>query len=184
MHTCTHARTHERPASLVAAGPVYARILMLDSPPLEPSLICLRLPGPYSLTHSLPSAAPSASPFRSPSPSYLPPISLLFSRSRTVYCGRQPRPPSQPPSPRQIAGLGRARQRMFVAKAAISKKWKMSMAQGSSPNRAHGSHLHIRMHMQGSGHTHTHICFGGGVSVPVRACRTHACVHALAQEYR
>jgi hypothetical protein len=77
MHTCTHARTHERPASLVAAGPVYARILMLDSPPLEPSLICLRLPGPYSLTHSLPSAAPSASPFRSPSPSYLPPISLL-----------------------------------------------------------------------------------------------------------
>ena len=121
------------------------------------------------------------------SPSYLPPISLLFSRSRTVYCGRQPRPPSQPPSPRQIAGLGRARQRMFVAKAAISKKWKMSMAQGSSPNRAHGSHLHIRMHMQGSGHTHkhqhTHVCFGAGVPVSVRvAAHTLVLTQGIAED--
>ena len=62
--------------------PVCARIFILDSPPLEPSLICLSflyLALTPSLTHSLPSAvpAPSRGPLPAPSPSYPPSISLI-----------------------------------------------------------------------------------------------------------
>jgi hypothetical protein len=193
MYVCTHTHTQARMkaqphSSLpVFMRPVWARIFMLDSPPLEPSLICLRALylAPYSLTHSLPSASPSSSPFPSPSASNLPPISLLTSSFSHLHersnegdsRSSHHDPQASGKSPGWGGPVKGCSWRKPQSQGSGRCLWPRGLLQTERMVPTAHSYAHARLWTHTQTSTHTRLFWCRCACVCAR-CRTHACVDA------